>query len=742
MDGLSSVLDAVTVYATGALCTRKASVQPTQVVDRKVRLTGLPLSLLSGSMRAKVVGGEKVKAIDVRADFEVSQLAAADLPVAQRDVDQAGQLLNRLEQERQRVDERINQLSQLRPSYLPQKKGVAPREAPVEATLELGAFIADELAPLLKRRQALWVELADARHQLELCQKRLEEASTALKTQQVQVSRSAVVTLSEAPAGPIELSLEYQVPGARWTPSYDLRLAKDLIQGALTMRASVVQHTGEDWSQVKLSLSTAALDRRTDLPELKALKIGRSQPQPPRSGWREPPQGLDELFESFDAATRGRPAPPSPVMVARPQPLPPPPPMAQSAPMPAGPGGVEQQKKKRGGSTLTGGGAREEMAELAPPRNAPRAPPAPTMVMAAPMGAPLAKKSAGLFGAVGGAVATLSRSRAAAPADEYEDGGAPETAAYDEDEVTGSYAAAAMPEPAAIAPERGLLEYDRLTMPAPEGHGSRGRLRPMSEVELFMLTHVRVQVDVISAVMVRSEQTARNAFDAGLPHYACDVRDSAGSYDYRYDCAARVDVPSTGKLTLVPVMVTQARFTPGYTTVPSVEPKVYRVLSISNSGPHALLRGPVDVSVGEEFLLTAQLPNVAPGGEAARLGLGVEEAIKVARKTQFKETSGGLLGGSTVLPHEIEIELNNRLPFPVPVEVRERVPTSTDETIKIEETARPQWEKDEKVRDGVQVDGARKWLVQVAAGQKTTLTAQFSIRIPADKMLVGGNRRV
>ncbi len=102
----------------------------------------------------------------------------------------------------------------------------------------------------------------------------------------------------------------------------------------------------------------------------------------------------------------------------------------------------------------------------------------------------------------------------------------------------------------------------------------------------------------------------------------------------------------------------------------------------------------------------------------------------MARKTQFKETTGGLLGGSTVLPHEIEIELNNRLRFPASVEVRERVPVTQDESIKLEETARPAWEKDEKVRDGVQVDGARQWRVTVPPGQKPTLTAQFAIRIP------------
>jgi hypothetical protein len=39
------------------------------------------------------------------------------------------------------------------------------------------------------------------------------------------------------------------------------------------------------------------------------------------------------------------------------------------------------------------------------------------------------------------------------------------------------------------------------------------------------------------------------------------------------------------------------------------------------------------------------------------------------------------------------------------------------------------------------VRGARRWRVKVPAGQALKLTAQYVIRMPGDKMLVGGNRR-
>lgn len=179
--------------------------------------------------------------------------------------------------------------------------------------------------------------------------------------------------------------------------------------------------------------------------------------------------------------------------------------------------------------------------------------------------------------------------------------------------------------------------------------------------------------------------------------------------------------------------------------VPSLDPKVYRTLQVQNRSTHALPAGPVDVTQGDEFLLTTTLPPIPSGADSThRLGLGVEEAIKVARKTQYKETTGGFLGGSTVLPHELEIELNNRLASPALIEVRERVPypAPDEKDLKVEEAeVTPRWDVVDKPVDGQVVKGARRWRVTVPGGQSMKLTAQFVIRMPGDKMLVGGNRR-
>lgn len=298
-------------------------------------------------------------------------------------------------------------------------------------------------------------------------------------------------------------------------------------------------------------------------------------------------------------------------------------------------------------------------------------------------------------------------------------------------------------EPAPISLDLTHLDYERLVLRDASSPGTRGRLMPADELDLAFFAQIHVQVDVLLGRVGRAQSRCAAVGQLALPS-GCQPPYSVDSFDFRYDSASRVDVPSTGKWVLVPVADCRVELVPEFLCVPSVEPRVYRTLLLRNAGIQALLPGPVDVCAGDEFLLTAVLPPVPPGSNAQRLGLGVEEAIKVARKTQFKETSGGFLGGSTVLNHTIEVELNNRLATAARIEVRERVPYAPpdEKDLKVEEeSVSPAWEKLE-VQEGEPMNGLRRWKVNSPPGQKVVLTAQFNVRMPADKMLVGGNRRV
>lgn len=728
---ITSELQTVTIYREGAVCTRRAKVER---VGTEVRVVGLPMSLLSGSVRGRVLTGPVgLRVLDVRPGFDVEFGDAVDESAEVKARDAARVEVARLELRFNRFDAELRELQTLKPLPFAPKEGDAPRAAPVEATLAMTAFVDERMKQLLVDKRAVEKELKDARDELQLRERRLAEASAEKRNSKAKVTRAIVLSMSQAAEGPVELEVEYQVPGVRWVPNYTLRLEKGFVGGKLRMRASVAQNTGEDWKGVALSLSTATLLRRTDVPELKSLRIGRTQPQAPKPGFRAPPPGLDELFTGYDAVSRSLPG----IEISVPPP-PPAPPMRRPAP------GDYQEKKKL---DLP---AQEEAAELNAPmpqrsRSAakPMAPGAMPMPSAAPMMMPPMQAKRGGGGVLGGMARAVGAVAASAVMSRDEDDGSGYEGAADElseESPTGSQYAPVIPT---FTPAEGLLDYDRLRMPGAEVAGARGKLSRVSEFDAVFAVGVTVQVDVMLAALNFWQQCTAMVQTLPLPP-RCTMVASFDSFDFRYDCAAPVDVPSTGVWSTVPVMECEVGLTPQYVCVPAVEPKVYRTLAIANSSTSALLAGPVEVSVGDEFLMTTTMPAIPPGANTERLGLGVEEAIKVARKTNFAETTGGFLGGSTVLKHEVELEVNNRLSSAAAIEVRERLPQVplSEKDIKVEEVeVKPGWEKVVGPVDGVVTEGLRRWRVTVPPGGRMALTAQFLVRIPADKMLVGGNRR-
>ncbi|MHB8872325.1 MAG: DUF4139 domain-containing protein [Myxococcaceae bacterium] len=721
---VSSVLDAVTVYARGAVCTRLARLVPTgATLPRTVRFGGLPLTLKEGSLRARVLSGPAgLSVTDVRAGFDAELPPEADVPAEQHALEAALDLAGGLELELSLVLRELSQIASLRPAFLPRKRGEPPREAPVGAILELAGFVDGELGALNTRRLDLTLRLTDARNEVELRRARLLEASSSKRTERARLARAAVVSLSVPDlAGEAELALEYLVPGARWTPGYELRLAKDMATGSLRLRASIAQRSGEDWKNVRLAVSTADLDRRTDVPELKSLKVGRSQPAPPRSGWREPPPGLDELFAPYDEALRRRPvaaAAAEPLGVAAPSLEPAPRDLARKPRRPPT-GEFRLAASMPGAAPQAGMGGAPPPSPSMPARRAP-----------APASAVGARKRSALAEAEAQAVS--------------EEGAVDELAAADGQSFGGVRDEPA-PEPEAeVALGGELLDYGVLALPDAGQAEGRGRLAPRRDPlrGLLVAASLTVQVELLVATLQQGQREAGAVDGLTPPPYAVPLRQSAGSYDYRYDAAHRVDVEGDGAWHTVAIGAAEVTLEPRYVCVPSMEPRVYRTLTVRNGSSQALLAGGADVTLGNEFLMTVPFPAIGPHGED-RVGLGVEEAIKVSRNTAFNETTGGLLGGSSVLAHELQIEVANRLSHPVEVEVRERVPLSADDDIKVDEAqVEPPWKPDETVRDGAVTRGLRFWRVSLAAGAKASLSARYVIKLPSGKVLVGGNRRV
>ncbi|MFI8461227.1 DUF4139 domain-containing protein [Kitasatospora sp. NPDC085464] len=736
-----SVLDSVVVYAEGAVCRRRATVPVPR--GGRLRLTGLPLSLDGRSLRARVLSGPAGAAVTEARLEQVAELREpTELSDLQRELDEATERRSMLGERRRLVLSAIADTAALR-AVPPRTRREEPlRRTPADAWLELADFVDERLARLQQRAEELNREIELADHERDSAADRLERASTADRAAPVSTTATVLLTITTHGADPtdrtaptdgttltdstaataeddttaLHLELEYGVPAARWVPTYRLSHRTGSDAGHLLLRAAVAQRTGEDWTGVRLALSTADLDRRTDLPRLASLRIGRSQPAPPPSGWREPPAGLSDLFTGYDAAAV--PPPPRAAHLARPVP---------AGPVPAGP---------RLGGARPAGPRAEAFAAL------PDAPPAPSgrygggtlsvnEPMATPTTAPTPPPAPGGFAGYGGpplpVLAAPAAVPAAAPLPQAPGGRPPAEARRSRGLRRGGLAVP--PRATGFAPDATLLDYPDLVLAGPdEPAARRGALHPRPE---------RVDHEELDRALPGGnpgEQIRR----LGLPRHAVPPRESAGSFDHRFDAAAPADIPSDGTWHTVTVDEIPLTVRPEYVTVPAVEEKVYATLVLANRTDRAVLAGPVEVTVDDEFLLTAALPTLAPGG-VRRLGIGVTESIEVARRTELREATTGMLkGNSTVLDHRVHVRLANRLGRAVTVEVRERVPVTSDAEVRIEERA--EWHAP-TVPTPECPPSTRLWRVDLPPGGSTELDGGYLIKIPAGKAIVGGNRR-
>lgn len=690
-----STLDSVVVYAQGAACRRLA--RGTVPPDGRVRVTGLPRSLDPVSLRARVLGAPEIRVTEARVEVEAQPLGAGTPDEVRREVERLGDEYAAAQGRRDRQLSLIEEVRALHPVPPARRREDPHRRTPVDAWLELADFVDERLTGLHTRLVELEEALHDVEHKLAVAADRLARASTDAPSARVETTVCAVLALDgTGDAKPeVEVELEYGVPGAVWVPTYRLTHRQGDGSGRLVLRASVAQRTGEDWTGVRIALATADLRRRTDLPRLRSIRIGRRQPALAPSGWREPPAGLADLFTGYEAAG------PRPATTVAPAAV-----VAGSAPVGAAAGSASGPVPPP------------------PPPQAPQGYGGPPAAGPVPGGA--YNPSPESFG---GGMADLAQPALARPAGRPRTGGSSFTGAPAPMAPAAPGRAAPPPLPAPVAgppqPSGAELDYAALVLCGPDEQGGRrGRLFPDSPFDPVTAEYRR-RAEAVAALP--------------LPGQAVRPRESAGSFDHRFDATARADIPSDGTWHTVTVGEIPVGLRTEYLCVPSVEQTVYATLVLSNATDQALLAGPVEVTVDDDFLLTAALPTLAPGG-VRRMGLGPAEGIRVTRRTNLHESTSGLRGNTTVLDHRVHVELANRLARPVTVEVHERVPVTSEPDVRIEERA--DWAAPE---EGTGPDrhapGTRVWRLDLPAGATAALDGGYEIRIPTGKALVGGNRR-
>jgi hypothetical protein len=721
---LDSRITAVTVFQQGALVVRESHLDGQGEIPPGLRLGNLPLCLDDASVRVRLLPAESAADPPVPCDLRVGLEVPPWQESLSRDLDDELHAAQRAQFDcEQRLEQLRHEQTRWEKLAWPAPGGKDDGELPPDrsaARLALLEFQGEYLAEIVQLRLEAEKALVESQRLVEhlLQQVRLKSSARQAREHELRKSVSVMLRGDVAAARGGRLQLEYLVPGARWAPAYTVRFGRNSNEALLSVQAMVCQATGEDWNAVRLMLSTANPHSWSELPELTSLRVGRRQAPVARSGWRPPPLGSTELVDDFLLAVRSarepsttsanRAVPPTTAVLGLTGSQSPAPPSAARG-LAAATAAVGAVQAKLGRVRQ----ARGTAVESAEPASAEAEAESPTGAVAAP----------NLLESV---LAAPARRDAAALADLVSEMHAGDATHFD--------AHAAVPGV--------LLDYAGLRLAGPEdplpgwlGPSPRGLLYQ----ELLREQEITVNFDVV-AIVQAAVRLAVEAPQAARPSRVVFPGRMAG-FDFCYATASVVDIASDAAFHGVPIAAAQTQAHRRYVSVPRESPLVFRFAELPNPLDVPLLEGPVDIFMGEDFLATSHQRSVPPRG-AMRLGLGVEESLKVARNVEFREETGGLLGGSLELHHRIKLDIVSYLAHAAPVEIRERIPVMADgdDQAAIQVTdVNPAWESFEQEPQPAR--GTYRWTVLLGPGESRQLHAAYVIKLSSRNELVGGNRR-
>jgi len=258
----------VTVYRDRALVAREIAV-PAGEPSRSIEVHNLPELVIADSVFAEGGGDTTVRAVRVSSQ-----------PIEQSNREQVRELNSRIEelQQQQAKTQHALQLASQNLSSLDQLINFSGSAA--KSDRERGVLDAESLTKLatfsLAQRSELSSEvfrLQQASQQLasdlQLAARQLDQATRQRQTDSYQVK--IFVETNEGRAGTVRLS--YLVGGCSWAPQYLVQGRTGEAEVELHYSAMIQQMSGENWNDVRLTLSTASPSVSAERPRLTPLRV-------------------------------------------------------------------------------------------------------------------------------------------------------------------------------------------------------------------------------------------------------------------------------------------------------------------------------------------------------------------------------------------------------------------------------------------------------------------------------------
>ncbi len=270
----------VTLYQGRAMISRNAA-SPNREGLFELRFENLPPTLDASTLQATVTSAQGgAKLLDVRYEEVVT-------PTDTSNNAELREAIVKLEVARHRAEELVMQMAAITDRYTlitsmrtktatESAKDFGSKSLDPEALAKQMAFLDSAQAQLIADRVKREAEVRANTDELNALQAQVNALGGQSK-----VERTAIVTVGQSIAQSAEVTLRYLVVNAGWRPRYAVRA--DVEQSALVIEydADIRQSTGEDWIDVKLTLSTAQPTQKAAPSDVPPTYVDVFIPPPP-----------------------------------------------------------------------------------------------------------------------------------------------------------------------------------------------------------------------------------------------------------------------------------------------------------------------------------------------------------------------------------------------------------------------------------------------------------------------------
>ncbi|MER7277008.1 mucoidy inhibitor MuiA family protein [Dactylosporangium sp. NPDC000244] len=273
-NSIDAAIVAVTVYPSQARVTRRGRTT-LEAGDQVVEVGPLPLRLDADSIRVSGRGPATVLGVDLvlrRRDKPSDTTVAAVTEERRRLAAESDEIEDAETVLRQRQAFLIALGERATGAYA---RALAGGDAAAESVTAFSATMGGELASVLAGIRDLQRRRTEVSDRIAALDRQLRD----LDGKREPDVHYASIALAVSEPGAVELDVSYQVSGAGWRSTYDVRLTGDTLQ--LSWFGLVEQSTGEDWPECELALSTARTSGTATIPDPSPWYLDPLLPPPP-----------------------------------------------------------------------------------------------------------------------------------------------------------------------------------------------------------------------------------------------------------------------------------------------------------------------------------------------------------------------------------------------------------------------------------------------------------------------------